>query len=153
MEREIEWSTSNKRVVSIDKDGNYNVVGNVGQEAVITAGFGESASAITISIVNETEVYPEIFVNPTFEKIAEFDTVEFTVGATYNGVEYTNLDYVNVSLDSEEYLSLVEDEGVYLLTAKRRTNEPQVLHISVSNTNPVFAGSVDVEIAITNMFG
>ena len=153
VEREIEWSTSNKRVVSIDKDGNYNVVGNVGQEAVITAVFGESASAITISIVNETEVYPEIFVNPTFEKIAEFDTVEFTVGATYNGVEYTNLDYVDVSLDSEEYLSLVEDEGVYLLTAKRRTNEPQVLHISVSNTNPVFAGSVDVEIAITNMFG
>lgn len=152
VQREVQWSTSDKTIVEVSPNGAYAVVGAIGDVAVITAKVGASEDTLTITVADESSIEAEVFIDPMISKIAEFDTAEFTVGAIYGGVEYRNPSVVNVTLENEDYLKLEEVEGAYRLIALKRTKTPQKMTVFVSNLSPAFEAQSEIEIDVTAMW-
>lgn len=152
VQREVQWSTSDKTIVEVSPNGAYAVVGAIGDFAVITAKVGASEDTLTITVADESSIEAEVFIDPMISKIAEFDTAEFTIGAIYGGVEYRNFDNVVVTLEDDGYIKLEEEDGVYRLTALKRTKAPQKISIAISNLSPAFEAQNEIEIDVTAMW-
>lgn len=159
--RTVKWSTSNKSVVTIDGLGAYQVVGSVGTSATITAtlqGNTNVSSAILISVVDVVDIQPTIILDPAFDKIREYETINLTLSAFYNGNDYTPTQSSlslseNEQTMNNEYLSIVKNGNEYELKCLKRTNTPQILYYSVSNNDPVFEASGSQAVQCVSMMG
>ena len=159
--RTVEWSTSNKSVVTIDGLGAYQVVGVVGASATITAtlqGNTNVSSTILISVVDVADIQPTIILNPAFKQIREYETINLTLSAFYNGNDYTPAQSSlslseNEQTMNNEYLSIVKNGNEYELKCLKRTNTPQILYYSVSNNAPVFEASGSQAVQCVSMMG
>ncbi len=150
-EREIVWETSNSNVVTITSDGTYHVVGEVGEDAAITAkikGNDINTDEITIS-VGELEDTVKILTVPSFNVIREHTSVPFKVVVYYNGEEVKDNVMVIVGTDSE-ILELIDNSvkfKVDVLTgavvSTPATDLPQELYIYSDSISA--AGILDAE--------
>lgn len=161
VQRELVWGTSDFRVVSIDENGRYQVNGKTGETATIDVGIlgnTDVLASIRLQIADAQSIAPEISIDPSFDHIREYQTIDFNVLAFYGGQEYTP-DTVELSLSendivtSNNYLSIAETDNGYKITCLKRTQIPQTLHISVSNQTPSFTASTSQAIQITSMLG
>lgn len=101
--REIVWKSDNDEIVFIDEQGNYNVIGEVNDSAVIKAYIKDNDinyDSIIISI-GELEETIKIVTVPSFDIIRQYETIPFTVSAYYNGEEVTDNLLVIVGTDSD----------------------------------------------------
>lgn len=151
VEREIEWRTSDPQVVTIDQQGNYSIVGEVGQSATITAVYAGDTDDVVFTIIPQSQ--DSVFVTPIFNKVAELDSLEFRVGAIIGGVSRFDLDDVEVSVDPQPHINITQNNGVYTLVGLKHTAKPQTIHIKVANTSPAFSGELDVDVVVSGIFG
>lgn len=161
VQRELVWGTSDFRVVSIDENGRYQVNGKIGETATINVGIlgnTDVLASIRFQIADSQSIAPEISIDPSFDHIREYQTIDFNVLAFYGGQEYKP-DAVELSLSendvvtSNDYLSIDETDNGYKITCLKRTKIPQMLYISVSNQTPIFTASTSQAIQITSMLG
>ena len=161
VQRELVWGTSDFRVVSIDENGQYQVNGKTGETATINVGIlgnTDVLASIRLQIADSQSIAPEISIDPSFDHIREYQTIDFNVLAFYGGQEYKP-DAVELSLSendvvtSNDYLSIDETDNGYKITCLKRTKIPQTLYISVSNQTPSFTASTSQAIQITSMLG
>ena len=161
VQRELVWGTSDFRVVSIDENGQYQVNGKIGETATINVGIlgnTDVLASIRLQIADSQSIAPEISIDPSFDHIREYQTIDFNVLAFYGGQEYKP-DAVELSLSendivtSNDYLSIDETDNGYKITCLKRTKIPQTLYISVSNQTPSFTASTSHAIQITSMLG
>ena len=161
VQRELVWGTSDFRVVSIDENGRYQVNGKIGETATINVGIlgnTDVLASIRLQIADSQSIAPEISIDPSFDHIREYQTIDFNVLVFYGGQEYTP-DTVELSLSendtvtSNNYLSIDETDNGYKITCLKRTKIPQMLYISVSNQTPSFTASTSHAIQITSMLG
>lgn len=102
VDRDVLWETEDTDIVSIDEDGNYEVVGDVGESCIITAymdGNDVDVGQIVITI-GELEETVKILTNPSFEIIRQYETIPFNVSVFYNGEEISDDLLVIVGTDS-----------------------------------------------------
>lgn len=103
VEREVIWESNNPEIVSIDEQGNYVVIGDVGESANIIAHIKDNDidyDSITIS-VGELEETIKIVTVPSFEIIRQYEKIPFTISAYYNGEEVTENLLVILGTDSD----------------------------------------------------
>lgn len=159
--REVVWSSNDSNIVTIDSQGNYQVVGTEGQSCTITAtlqGNTSVTASIQIAIVGTESLQAKIIIEPTFSKIRQYETVEFAVKANYGSQLYEPSDVV-VSLSensivlSNQYLSIQGDQGSYQITGLQIAPTLQILYVSVQNDTPAFTATGQFQIEVTSMMG
>lgn len=160
--REIEWCSNNTNVVQIDENGKFAVIGEVGQTAVITATLVGNANvydSISVAVVDEESITPVVYLDPAFDHIKQYENIDFGVYVDYGGTTYDKFDTVTVSLSENkqvtetDYLSLNQIDGVYRLTGKKISSEPQNIYVHVSNSAPVIDINYVQSIDVNSMFG
>ena len=159
--REIVWSSSDEAIVKIDGTGFYQVVGTSGQNCTITAtlkGNDMVQSSIKISVVDAESLQPKIVIEPIFDKVRQYEIIEFAVKTTYGSQEYIpTSSKVSLSSTSEvmsnQYLSIVKDNGTYKITGLKIAPTEQKLYVSVQNDLPAFATNVEIPINVVSMMG
>lgn len=153
VDRPVIWQTSNPEIVTIDQNGNYAVVGEVGQSSDIAVTLiGNEAVTDSIKItVGEQVVEPEIYLDPTFNKIREYQTIEFDVKVAIGGVEIKP-DTVRVNADSE-YLTVKQTNSGWQLTCIKRSATPLTMHVTVVDTTYDIKQAAEFDIQAVSMMG
>lgn len=159
--REIVWASSNTSVVTIDSQGNYQVVGTDGQSCTITAtlrGNTNVTASIQIAVVGTELLQAKIVLDPLFSKIRQYETVDFTVKASYGSQLYAPSDVVislseNSVVLSNQYLSIQGGQGNYQITGLQIAPTLQTLYVSVQNDAPAFTARGQFQIEVTSMMG
>ena len=161
VQRELVWGTSDFSVVSIDENGNYRVNGKTGEKATINVGIlgnAQNLASIEIQVADAEDIAPMISIDPSFDHIREYQSIDFNVLVSYGGRVYTP-DTVELSLSensvvtSNNYLMIEKTLDGYKITCLKRTKAPQTLYISVSNQTPSFTASTSQVIQLTSMLG
>lgn len=159
--RNIIWSSSNTSAVMIDSNGYYQVVGQSGINSIISAtleGNDNVSANINIQIVDTESVQPLIILNPSFEKIRQFESINFAIEVMY-GSSLINPEDIQISLSqdtvllSNKYLTINQLGSQYTIIANSIALEPQILYINVKNTSPDFEVSKQFSIDVTSMLG
>lgn len=157
----ILWSSSNTSVVTISPNGQYEIVGNPGTNATVTAnleGNENVTSFITIQVVDTQSVQPLIILNPMFNKLRQYDSIEFTVEVMYGSTMITPENIV-ISLEqnnqvwSNQYLTINTTGSQYTIIANSITVEPQILYITVQNSIPSFQITQQFTLNVVSMLG
>lgn len=159
--REVIWSSNDSNIVTIDSQGNYQVVGTEGQSCTITAtlqGNSSVTASIKITVVGTESLQAKIIIEPIFSKIRQYETVDFTVKASYGSQLYTPSDVVislsenNIVL-SNQYLSIQNVRGNYQIMGLQIAPTLQTLYVSVQNDTPAFTAVGQFQIEVTSMMG
>lgn len=151
--RTIVWSTSNAEVLTIDQNGNYIAVGTDGQTADIIAtlsGNEDIKDNVTIA-VGAQSVNPKIYLDPAFDKIREYQTIEFDVKVAIGGVEIKP-DTVRVNADSE-YLAVKQINSGWQLTCVKRSSAPLTMIVTVVDKTYLIKQTAEFDIQAVSMMG
>lgn len=151
--RTIVWSTNNTEVLTIDQNGKYTVVGADGQTADIIATLSGNDSikdSVTIT-VGAQSVNPKIYLDPAFDKIREYQTIEFDVKVAISGVEIKP-DTVRVNADSE-YLTVKQTSSGWQLTCIKRSSAPLTMTVAVVDKTYLIKQIAEFDIQAVSMMG
>lgn len=151
--RTIVWSTSNAEVLTIDQNGKYIVVGTDGQTADIIAtlsGNEDIKDSVTIAVGTQS-VNPKIYLDPAFDKIREYQTIEFDVKVAIGGVEIKP-DTVRVNADSE-YLAVKQTTSGWQLTCVKRSSVPLTMTVTVVDKTYLIKQTAEFDIQAVSMMG
>lgn len=156
VDRTIVWGTSNPDVVTIDQNGRYNVIGEVGQNADIIVtldGNSEVNDAITITIGKQV-VEPRIYLGPAFDTIREYQTIEFDVGVSIGGSEIKP-ETIMVGLDAQakNYLVVKQTASGWALTCNKRSPVPLTMTVTVVDKTYMIKKTQEFEIKAVSMMG
>lgn len=157
----ISWSSSDLKTVFINLNGEYNVLGQRGSNATITAaleGNKEIFDTININVVDSEVLQPLVLLNPTFNKIRQFESIAFTIEVMYGSTLITP-DIVEISLSpnkiilSNQYIDITQTENQYIITANAISLLPQTLYINIKNTSPSIENTTEFIINVVSMLG
>lgn len=153
VDRPVVWKTNNPEIVTIDQNGNYTVVDEVGQSANITVMLsGNEAVTDSIKItVGEPVVESEIYLDPAFNKIREYQTIEFDVKVSIGGVEIKP-DTVRINADSE-YLTVEKTTSGWQLTCNKRSAMPLTMNVTIVDKTYNISKTAKFDIQAVSMMG
>ena len=161
--REIVWASSDNNIVSIDYNGNYEVVGKNGESCNIIAklnGNDKVYSTIEIQIVEQEQVAPKIIINPAFDKIRQFESIVFDIEVSYNGQTiYPPIEEVEASLAkdnivmSTDYLTLKKSGSSFILYCVKISPTFESIYIKVKSIDPEFEAEIEQKITCVSMMG
>lgn len=160
VERNIVWQSSSSSV-KINNKGEYQVTGNIGDNVVIGAvlqGNIAVMDTINIIIVENENIEPLIYLNPNFNKIRQYDVIDFSIDVAY-GSTLIIPDNIQISLSANEiilsnqYLTILQSGSQYIIKANAIALDPQILYITVQNTSPSFQTTQQFTLNVVSMFG
>lgn len=160
VERNIVWQSSSSSV-KINNKGEYQVTGNIGDNVVIGAvlqGNIAVMDTINIIIVENENIEPLIYLNPNFNKIRQYNVIDFSIDVVY-GSTLIIPDNIQISLSANEiilsnqYLTITRSESQYTIKANAIALEPQTLYVTVQNTSPSFQTTQQFTLNVVSMFG
>ena len=160
VERNVVWQSSSPSV-KINNQGEYQVTGNIGDNVIIGAvlqGNIAVMDTINIVIVENENIQPLIYLNPNFDKIRQYDTIDFSVDVIY-GSTLIIPDNIQISLSANEiilsnqYLTILQSGSQYIIKANAIALDPQILYITVQNTSPSFQTTEQFTLNVVSMFG
>ena len=161
VKRNVLWASSNEDAVLINVAGGYTIIGPSGSSATITAtldGNPNVSSTITIQVVDSQVVKPLILINPAFNKIRQFESIDFSIEVMYGS---TLLVPKNITLSlseteqvlSNQYLTITQSGSQYIITANTVTTTPQILYVSAQNASPDFQITTQFTLNVVSMLG
>ena len=156
--REVVWESSNNNIITIDNNGYYNVIGNVGDFAIITASLfsnQDNYDSITLTIVDVMDNQPVIVFNPIINAIREYDKLTTIVSVFADGSLIVPTE-INITFDNEDinsYLFVEQNNNIITFNCLRRKSLPVIAHFVVKTDNPVLELETDIEIKLTSLLG
>lgn len=161
VKRNVLWASSNEDAVLINVAGGYTIIGSSGSSTTITAtldGNPNVSSTITIQVVDSQVVKPLILINPAFNKIRQFESIDFSIEVMYGS---TLLVPQNITLSlsetgqvlSNQYLTITQSGNRYIITANTVATTPQILYVSVQNASPDFQITAQFTLNVVSMLG
>ena len=128
VQRDVEWSGSDN--VTVDENGNYTLIGNVGDVAYITAtllGNPSVSDTQSITIVESTNDNYEIVIDPIISEVRLQQPQVFSVYLYNNGVQQDDVVTVSVSGLDNSYYTLIQTGNTFVLSALKVSSIPLVL--------------------------
>ena len=152
--RPIKWESSNSKVISIDENGEYQVKGEIDDSATISTILdgNEMVSDSIDIIIGTPEDSIDILLNPSFDKIRQYSTINFNVDVYFNRILITDNLTISCTTDSE-ILTIFKNEDFYSLKSDGISANKQYININVSCTEPVFEKSINIPIDAVSMLG
>lgn len=135
--------------ISIDKDGNFELIGDVGSVAKVIGyieGNEDLTCEIEIKIVDQIADYYELRVSPIINTLKAGKTVEFTANLYKNGAIQPDDATCVASGLSEDYYSLVKNGNKFTLKALTIAPTPLTLTFTSGGIDKTF------NIALTSVF-
>ena len=134
---EVIWSTSDNTVVKIDENGNYEIVGNDNDKAIITCTLKENPSvksSITITVVSSVITNKVIVVNPNnVNLLKERQSVGFMCKVYNEGEPLTDIVTCTPSGANPNCYDLIPMTNGYFLNIKKKSNTPLTLTFSATD--------------------
>ena len=152
--RPIKWESSNSKIISIDENGEYEVKGKIDDSATISTildGNKMVSDSIDITI-GTPEDSIDILLNPSFDKIRQYSTINFNIDVYFNRILITDNLTISCTTDSE-ILTIFKNEDFYSLKSDGISANKQYININVSCTEPVFEKSINIPIDAVSMLG
>lgn len=153
----ILWSSSDEKIVYIDNNGEYHVVGEVGEVATITAtlrGNDGVFDTLVITVGDETSIIPDIVIDPVITFIRELETIEISVYGLYDGqMIVPNTVSVTLPTGIENYLTYTQDENKFTFTCLKRKSGKVNLIFDIESTTPAFVATKNFDIKLTSLLG
>lgn len=158
--REVVWLSENPDIITFYSDGKYEVFGDVGETVEITVILKDNediSQTLNVTVVENTDISPFVYLSPTVEMIKQYQTVITDILVEYNGQTYQP-DNVVVSLSESEivlnndYLSINLVQNHLTLECKKY-GSLQNIYVTINNTNPVFEVEKSFEIECKSIFG
>ena len=128
VQRNIVWSGNDK--VSVDKYGNYTLIGEVGDIATITATIEGNPMAFdtqSITIVESMDDNYEIVISPIISEVRLHQPQSFSVYLYNNGVQQSDSVSVAVSGLDDSYYTLTQNDNDFVLSARKVSSTPLIL--------------------------
>ena len=154
IEKSIVWSSSDETVVTINQNGEYQVLGEAGQQAVINAsleGNDDVTDGIAIHVVAVEEVQPVIALSPVIDKIRQYQTIETEVYVAVSGMTFEP--GTVTATGSNEYFTVSVDGNNLTLHCLNYSTEPQTFTLHCVNETPTFNVTQSFTIRCVSMFG
>lgn len=156
VDRMVVWGTSNSDVVAINQNGEYTVVGEVGQNAniIVTLDGNSDVNSIVTITIGEQVVEPRIYLDPAFDTIREYQTIEFDVRVSIGGSEIKP-ETIMVSLDAQakNYLAVKQTASGRALTCNKRSPVPLAMIVTVVDKTYMIEKAQEFEIKAVSMMG
>lgn len=161
VDKKVLWASDNEKVVKIDNDGNYTVIGQEGESAEIYAyleGNEQVQDMISIIVADATSTIPEIYLDRAFDKIREYQMIDFNVHTSYLGKDYIPTE-VKISLDgnkivtSNENLVIKQTTAGWQIQCLKRSQSELYMWVEVSNDSPSFKQKTKFAIKAISMMG
>ena len=154
VEKSIVWSSSDETVVTINQNGEYQVLGEAGQQAIINAsleGNDSVTDGIAIHIVAAEEVQPVIALSPVIDKIRQYQTIKTEVYVAVSGMTFEP--GMVTATGSNEYFTVSVDGNNLILRCLNYSTEPQTFTLHCVNETPTFNVTQSFTIRCVSMFG
>lgn len=154
VEKSIVWSSSDETVVTINQNGEYQVLGEAGQQVIINAsleGNDSVTDGIAIHIVAAEEVQPVIALSPVIDKIRQYQTIETEVYVAVSGMTFEP--GMVTATGSNEYFTVSVDGNNLILRCLNYSTEPQTFTLHCVNETPTFNVTQSFTIRCVSMFG
>ena len=131
--RPIKWESSNSKIISIDENGEYEVKGTIDDSATISTILdgNEMVSDSIDIIIGTPEDSINILLNPSFDKIRQYSTINFNVDVYFNRILITDNLTISCTTDSE-ILTIFKNEDFYSLKSDGISANKQYININVS---------------------
>ena len=131
---EVIWESSDNSVVTINNDGNYEIVGEVDDKAVITCYMKENTDvkdSIEIKVVPSVVNNKVIIVNPNdITTLKEKQTINLICKVYNEGEALSDTVTCVASNVPSTYYDLTETTNGYSLTIKKKATKPLILTFS-----------------------
>lgn len=153
VDRTVVWCTSDAKVLTIDQNGNYTVIGSEGQTADIIVTLNGNKTVkdnITITVGTQS-VEPKIYLEPAFDKIREYQTIEFDVRVAIGGA-VIKPDTVRISVDSE-YLTVKQTTSGWQLICVKRSIAPVTMTVTIVDKTYNINQTAEFDIQAVSMMG
>lgn len=141
IQSDIVWESSNDNVITVDNDGNYEIVGQVGDTATLTChlnGDDNIYSQLSVEVIATQQDNYTLVVSPIINSISQLDTQEFDCNVYKNGVLDDTISVVcTPNWIDNNYYSLTNVGNVYSLTNNKRSNNALTLAFSADNCEDV----------------
>lgn len=148
--RDISWISSNSDVVTVDADGHILIVGNVGEQAIITAQLGQNdeiQDSITVTVVNELPHNPHLVLIPNVSQLSQGESIEFEARVVINGeVQSNKVTLIPSGADVGCYCLDTLGGNKFKLTNRSVSQIPLALTASSGDLKEVFV------VELTSMF-
>lgn len=154
VEKSVVWSSSDETVVTINQNGEYQVLGEAGQQAIINAALEGNASitdGIAIHVVAAEEVQPVIALSPAIDKIRQYQTIEAEVYVAVSGMTFEP--GTVTATGSNEYFTVSVEGNNLILHCLNYSTEPQTFTLHCVNETPTFNVTQSFTIRCVSMFG
>lgn len=145
----LEWTSQDDNIVTIDNQGNYKLIGNVGSETYITCCIKNNQKindSIKISIVEDYLGEKIIQVSPIIDELNELDSQEFICGVYINGIKQNDEVICKTNWSGDNY-TLEETIDGYKLTNNKQTNKILKLSFTSGSCEPI-----DMNIKLKGIF-
>lgn len=138
---DVVWHSDDVDVVTIDENGNYTIVGSVGQSTTITCylnGDTNIYSTINVEVIAVQQTDYSLVVSPIISQITQLETQQFDCGVYVDGVKDDTLIVTcTPSWIDNNYYELTNTDNTYYLTNKKRSNNALTLTFSANNCDDV----------------
>lgn len=137
----LKWSTSDSDVVEIDKQGNYQVIGEIGSMGQITCSMADNENiydTITIKVVDDYLPEKKIIINPNnITELNQGQVIDFDCGVYIEGEKQDDIvTCVPSGADVYSY-TLAETLDGYKLTVRQESDSDLVLTFSADGCDDV----------------
>ena len=156
--REVIWSSDNDQIITIDENGNYEAIGEVGESSTIKAYIKNNDinyNEIIISI-GELEETIKVTTIPSFNIIRQYEEIPFIVAVYYNGEEIVDNLSIEVSTDSDilEINNLYSNNiNYFVIKSLGISSILQNIYIHAICSNPSINKTEIIKIKATSMLG
>lgn len=141
IQSDIVWKSSNDNVITVDNDGNYEIVGQVGDIATLTCylnGDDNIYSQLSVEVIATQQDNYALVVSPIINSISQLDTQEFNCNVYKNGVLDDTISVIcTPNWIDNNYYTLTNINNVYSLTNNKRSNNALTLTFSADNCEDV----------------
>lgn len=133
----VTWKTSNEDVVTIDQNGNYEIVGAENEVATITCISGidiNAISTINIRVVSSIITEKWIEITPNISSISKLRSVVFKPRLVINSTVQSDLVSCTPDwIDDKYYTIQAYGQNEYRITCIEKRNKPLVLKFETSD--------------------
>lgn len=160
--RPIMWKSSDLNVIQIDNNGQFSIVGEVDDTAIVSVwvdGNESTKVAIPVKVVDTTDDKLDIHLTPVIEKIRQHETMGFEVQVSKHGESYNDF-ASTVSLNSTQtvldnkFLSIVnKGSNIYDLSCVAFDSTLKTLYVTVTDNDNSNTFKESFELRTVNMFG
>ena len=133
IDKQVVWSCTDG--ATIDENGGYTIIGDVGDIVTFTATYGSFSDSIDVEIVGSLIENNEIVIEPIVEALYEQESIDMFVDLYINGVAQGADVIVSTSGADQSCYELIKDGNIFILTNIHRSTQPLNITFSVGEVN------------------